>query len=74
MPSWKKGQANAAANGYVPLPQQIQQLAHTMLQQITRPNGQPAGLTNPRERTGRVVATAGRVAAVRPGGAGRGRP
>jgi ABC-type phosphate transport system substrate-binding protein len=33
------GQAYAAANGYVPLPQQIQQLAHTMLQQITGPNG-----------------------------------
>ena len=34
------GQAYAAANGYVPLPPQIQQLAHTMLQQITGPNGQ----------------------------------
>ena len=33
------GQAYAAANGYVPLPPQIQQLAHTMLQQITGPNG-----------------------------------
>ena len=34
------GQAYAAANGYVPLPPQIQQLAHTMLQQVTGPNGQ----------------------------------
>jgi hypothetical protein len=25
------GQADAAANGYVPMPQQTQQLAHTML-------------------------------------------
>ena len=33
------GQAYAAANGYVPLPAQIQQLAHTMLQQITGPTG-----------------------------------
>ena len=33
------GQAYATANGYVPLPPQIQQLAHTMLQQITGPNG-----------------------------------
>ena len=33
------GQAYAAANGYVPLPSQIQQLAHTMLQQITGPTG-----------------------------------
>jgi phosphate transport system substrate-binding protein len=33
------GQANAAANGYVPLPPQIQQLARTMLQQITGPTG-----------------------------------
>jgi phosphate transport system substrate-binding protein len=33
------GQAYAAANGYVPLPPQVQQLAHTMLQQITGPNG-----------------------------------
>ena len=32
------GQA-AAANGYVPLPSQIQQLARTMLQQITGPTG-----------------------------------
>ena len=31
------GQAYAAANGYVPLPPQVQQLAHTMLQQITGP-------------------------------------
>jgi hypothetical protein len=34
-----QGQANAAANGYVPLPPGIQQLAHTMLQQITGPAG-----------------------------------
>jgi phosphate transport system substrate-binding protein len=33
------GQAYAAANGYVPLPAQVQQLAHTMLQQVTGPNG-----------------------------------
>lgn len=33
------GQAYAAANGYVPLPPQIQQLAHAMLQQITGPGG-----------------------------------
>jgi phosphate transport system substrate-binding protein len=33
------GQAYAAANGYVPLPPQIQQLADTMLQQITGPTG-----------------------------------
>jgi phosphate transport system substrate-binding protein len=33
------GQADAAANGYVPLPPQIQQLAHTMLQQVTGPTG-----------------------------------
>jgi phosphate transport system substrate-binding protein len=33
------GQAYAAANGYVPLPPQVQQLAHTMLQQITGPTG-----------------------------------
>jgi phosphate transport system substrate-binding protein len=33
------GQAYAAANGYVPLPPQIQQLARTMLQQVTGPNG-----------------------------------
>ncbi len=36
------GQAYAAANGYVPLPAQIQQLARTMLRQITGPGG-----TNP---------------------------
>ena len=33
------GQAYAAADNYVPLPPQIQQLAHTMLQQITGPTG-----------------------------------
>jgi phosphate transport system substrate-binding protein len=33
------GQAYAAANGYVPLPGQIQQLARTMLQQVTGPTG-----------------------------------
>jgi len=33
------GQAYAAANGYVPLPAQIQQLATTMLQQVTGPSG-----------------------------------
>jgi phosphate transport system substrate-binding protein len=33
------GQAYAAANGYVPLPPQIQQLAQTMLQQVTGPSG-----------------------------------
>jgi phosphate transport system substrate-binding protein len=33
------GQAYAAATGYVPLPAQIQQLAHSMLQQITGPSG-----------------------------------
>jgi phosphate transport system substrate-binding protein len=33
------GQAYAAATNYVPLPPQIQQLADTMLQQITGPNG-----------------------------------
>ncbi len=33
------GQAYAAANGYVPLPAGIQQLAHTMLQQVTGPTG-----------------------------------
>ncbi len=33
------GQAYAAANGYVPLPPQVQQLARTMLQQITGPSG-----------------------------------
>jgi len=35
------GQAYAAANGYVPLPPQIQQLARTMLQQVTDPTGTP---------------------------------
>ena len=34
------GQAYAAANLFVPLPPQVQQLAHTMLQRITGPNGQ----------------------------------
>jgi len=33
------GQAYAAANGYVPLPPRIQQLARTMLQQVTGPAG-----------------------------------
>jgi phosphate transport system substrate-binding protein len=33
------GQAYAAAQGYGPLPPQIQQLAHTALQQITGPTG-----------------------------------
>ncbi len=33
------GQAYAAANDYVPLPAQVQQLARTMLQQITGPTG-----------------------------------
>jgi phosphate transport system substrate-binding protein len=33
------GQAYAAANGYVPPPAGIQQLAHTMLQQVTSPTG-----------------------------------
>ena len=35
----RSGQAYAATNGYVPLPPQIRQLAHTMLEQITGPNG-----------------------------------
>jgi hypothetical protein len=35
------GQAYAAANGYVPLPPQIQQFATTMLQQVTGPTGAP---------------------------------
>jgi hypothetical protein len=39
------GQAYAAANGYVPLPTQIQQLARTMLQQITGPGGTNPSLT-----------------------------
>ena len=34
------GQAYAAANSYVPLPAQVRQLARTMLQQVTGPNGQ----------------------------------
>jgi phosphate transport system substrate-binding protein len=33
------GQAYAAANGYVPLPAQVQQLARTMLQEMTGPTG-----------------------------------
>jgi phosphate transport system substrate-binding protein len=33
------GQVYAAANGYVPLPSQIEQLARTMLQQVTGPTG-----------------------------------
>ena len=33
------GQAYAAANGYVPLPPQIRQLARTTLQRITGPSG-----------------------------------
>ena len=33
------GQAYAAANSYVPLPAQVQQLAVTMLQQVTGPTG-----------------------------------
>ena len=33
------GQTYAAANGYVPLPAQVGQLARTMLQQITGPDG-----------------------------------
>jgi phosphate transport system substrate-binding protein len=36
------GQASAAANGYVPLPAQIRQLARTMLQQITAPPVPPS--------------------------------
>jgi phosphate transport system substrate-binding protein len=35
------GQAYAAANSYVPLPSQVQQLAATMLQQVTGPSGTP---------------------------------
>src|SRR5271166_2781440 len=35
------GQAYAAANLYVPLPAQVQQLALTMLQQVTGPGGAP---------------------------------
>ena len=33
------GQANAAANGYVPLPPQLRQLADSTLGQITGPTG-----------------------------------
>jgi phosphate transport system substrate-binding protein len=33
------GQAYAAVNGYVPLPPQVRQLARTMLQQVTSPDG-----------------------------------
>jgi hypothetical protein len=33
------GQAHAAADAYVPLPAQVRQLALTMLQQVTGPNG-----------------------------------
>jgi phosphate transport system substrate-binding protein len=33
------GQAYAASNGYVPLPSRVQQLASTMLQQVTGPTG-----------------------------------
>jgi len=35
----RDGQADAAANGYVPLPPQIRQLARTTLQQVTGPSG-----------------------------------
>ena len=35
------GQAYATATSYVPLPPRIRQLAHTMLQQITGPDGTP---------------------------------
>ncbi len=35
------GQAYAAANLYVPLPPAVQQLATTMLQQVTGPGGEP---------------------------------
>jgi len=35
----RDGQAYAAANGYVPLPPRIQQLAQTMLQQVSGPTG-----------------------------------
>ena len=35
----RDGQAYAASNGYVPLPSQVQQLARTMLQQVTGPTG-----------------------------------
>ena len=33
------GQADAAANLYVPLPAQVRQLALTMLQRVTGPTG-----------------------------------
>ncbi len=33
------GQASAAPDGCVPLPSQVQQLARTMLQQVTGPSG-----------------------------------
>jgi hypothetical protein len=33
------GQASAASDGYVPLPSQVQQLARTILQQVTGPRG-----------------------------------
>ena len=33
------GQAYAAANGYVPLPSQVRQLAVTMLHRVTGPTG-----------------------------------
>ncbi len=41
MPDWltHDGQASAASDGYVPLPSQVQQLARTMLQQVTGPSG-----------------------------------
>ena len=39
------GQASAASDGYVPLPSQVQQLARTMLQQVTGPRSTPAGLS-----------------------------
>ena len=42
------GQASAAANGYVPLPAQIRQLAQTMLQQITGPPCSTAARPSPR--------------------------
>jgi len=35
------GQAVAAKNGYIPLPAGVQQLARTMLQQVTGPGGTP---------------------------------
>jgi hypothetical protein len=33
------GQTYAAANGYVPLPSQVEQLASTSLQQVAGPSG-----------------------------------